>query len=249
MKSRDDNVSEKISTGIQGLDEMLNGGFQNGRVTLVTGGPGTGKTILALQVLVAAAKSNVKGVYLTLEEPLKQIRENVSSFRWDIENLEAEKSIILLEAPVLFEGTNKQRSDDNIQSISKIIKTSADLIDAKFVVLDPLTSITVNEQNASVKRRKIADLFNFFRGCGYTSVLISESAAAEGEFYIEDFLADGILRLGKSIVDFNLVRTLRIEKMRGAKHDEQPRRYIIDEKGFTVYSTEPIRMQRMGETR
>ena len=58
---------------------------------------------------------------------------------------------------------------------------------------------------------------------------------------MEEFLADGTIRLDKLIQDFNLIKTIRIEKMRGTKYDEQPRRYAIDERGFTVFNTEPVR--------
>lgn len=78
----------KISTGILGLDEMLGGGFPTGRIILVRGGPGSGKTVFSLQFILSGVKNGERGVYVTLEEPLNLIKANMLSFGWKLENLE-----------------------------------------------------------------------------------------------------------------------------------------------------------------
>ncbi|MCS7119781.1 MAG: ATPase domain-containing protein [Nitrososphaerota archaeon] len=108
------------------------------------------------------------------------------------------------------------------------------------MVIDPLNSITVREQRAGLKRYRIATIFEELRKIGVTSLLTSEIASHQ-DFYMEQFLADGVIWLEKTVHNFNLLRTLRIEKMRGIRHDEQPRRYIINGRGITVYHTEPVR--------
>jgi circadian clock protein KaiC len=237
-------VLPPVSTGIKGLDEMLKGGLPKGRVILLCGGPGTGKTIFSLELLSSAAEKGVHGVYATLEEPLNLIKENGKIFAWNIEEKEKNQSIKLLEYRVLsYENpSGREKSEASTSSITNKIIEAAKSIHAEFLVIDPLTSIVINEQRAGEKRRKIAELFNQLRGSGYTSILTSETSASDGEFYIEEFLADGVIRLDKVIQNFNLIRTIRIEKMRGVEHDEQPKRYIIDRNGFTVYSTEPIKV-------
>jgi circadian clock protein KaiC len=230
-------------TGVKGLDEMLNGGFPKGRAILICGGPGTGKTILSLQVLASAAKNGINGVYATLEEPANLVRDNIKAFGWDIDQEEKDNRLKMVElrAYPSEESSGKVRNENLVSFVLGRILEVARSIDAELLVLDPLTSLTINEQRAGDKRRKIADLFNGLRESGCTSVVTSETVSNEGEFYIEEFLADGVIRLEKTVSNFNLVRTVRIEKMRSLMHDEQPRRYVIGEKGLTVYNTEPVR--------
>lgn len=87
----------KVSTGVKGLDEMLDGGFPKGRVILLCGGPGTGKTIFSLQFLASAAEKGKPGVYVTLEEPLDLIRESVEAFSWNLKEKETNNLLRLLD--------------------------------------------------------------------------------------------------------------------------------------------------------
>jgi KaiC/GvpD/RAD55 family RecA-like ATPase len=235
----------RVPTGVKGLDEMLDGGFPKGRVILLCGGPGTGKTIFSLQFLASAAERGIHGVYVTLEEPINLVKENIDAFAWNIREKEKNNSLKLFDSHVISYGDFRQKNridEESILSITNKVIDAAKSIGAELLIVDPLTSITVHEQRASIKRHRIAELFNYLRSSGYTSILTSETPSYNGDFYMEEFLADGVIRLSKAIHNFNLIRTIRIEKMRGVKHDEQPRRYIIAEKGFTVYSTEPIKV-------
>ncbi|MDQ1280440.1 MAG: hypothetical protein QG670_1703 [Thermoproteota archaeon] len=237
----------KISTGVEGLDEMLGGGFPRGRVYLVSGGPGTGKTIFSLQYLMAAVERGEPGIYVTLEEPLSFIRENVDSFGWDLKQKELSKRLKLLDFYAVtfgeesFETKGRDSSEPSFSIIREVVN-AVKAVRAEHVVIDPLTSIVIHEQRAGVKRYKIGEIFSELRKIGCTALFTSEITSSEGEFYMEEFLADGVIRLNKTIQDFDLIKTIRIEKMRGIKYDEQPRRYIIDERGFSVYHTEPVRV-------
>jgi KaiC/GvpD/RAD55 family RecA-like ATPase len=236
----------RVPTGIKGLDEMLGGGFPKGRAILICGAPGTGKTVFSLQFLASAAERGVHGIYVTLEEPINLVKENIESFAWNISEKEKNNSLKLInstEMPYVHLFTQKnKRNEDPILLMTSKVADAAKSIGAEILVIDPLTCVTIHEQSATVKRGRIVELFNYLRSNGYTSILTSETVATGGEWYIEEYLADGIIRLDKVIHNFNLIRTIRIEKMRGVKHDEQPRRYVIDEKGLTVYNKEPIKM-------
>jgi KaiC/GvpD/RAD55 family RecA-like ATPase len=85
-------------------------------------------------------------------------------------------------------------------------------------------------------------LIKTLRGLDCTSLISSEFSSSDGEndFYIEEYLADGIIVLAKILYDFELIKTARIEKMRGIKHDDQPRKYEIKDNGLTIYNTEPV---------
>ncbi|HIE14982.1 TPA: hypothetical protein EYP70_06890 [Candidatus Bathyarchaeota archaeon] len=235
---------EKVSSGILGLDEMLDGGFPRGRIILLCGGPGTGKTVFSLQFLAKAAERGEAGVYVTLEEPLELIRKNAETFGWALDEKERKNLLRMLDFyAVPYAGTigiRERQSKKFILSIMNEIEMAVYDIDAKNVVIDPLTSLTIHEHSAGIKRHKIASLFDRLRKLRCTSICTSEVQSPTREFYIEEFLADGVIWFEKVIKDFTLIKTVRIEKMRGVAYDEQPRRYTINENGLTVYSTEPI---------
>jgi len=234
----------KVSTGVEGLDEMLDGGFLKGRVILLCGGPGTGKTIFSLQFLASAAERGKPGVYVTLEEPINIIKENVETFGWNLKGKETNNRLRLLDfssVPYGDASELKHKHDEApIFSVISEVVNAVKAINAEHVVIDPLTSITIQEQRAGLKRRRIAELFGKLRSIGCTSILTSEMTSTDGEFYMEEFLADGVIRLDKIIQDFNLVKIIRVEKLRGIAYDEQPRRYTITSRGFQVLHTEPI---------
>jgi KaiC/GvpD/RAD55 family RecA-like ATPase len=182
-------------------------------------------------------------LYATLEESLSSIKDNISTFSWGVQEKESSNNLKLVEyKPIYDEMKQKGGTDEkSIFLFTTHLFEAAKSINAQLLVIDPLTSITISEQTAGVKRRKVAELFDRLRSSGYTTILTSETTVREGEFYMEEFLADGVIRLDKAINNFDLVRTIRIEKMRGVQHDEQPRRYVIDSAGLRVYSTEPVK--------
>ena len=241
---------EKVSTGIKGLDEMLEGGLPKGRIILLCGGPGTGKTIFSLQFLMAAAGRGEPGVYVTLEEPLNLVKENISVFGWDLRAKEKDGLLLLLDFHGISYGEGlsgfrdrEREMEESSSSILKPILAAVQTIKAKNIIIDPLTSVAIHEQRPNMKRVRIAEMLSKLRKTGCTSVLTSEVSTSGGDFYVEEFLADGVIKLEKVLQNFSLINTLRIEKMRGLDYDDQPRRYAIDNRGLTVFNTEQVRIR------
>ncbi|MBC8225127.1 AAA family ATPase [Candidatus Bathyarchaeota archaeon] len=235
---------QRVTSGVKGLDEMLGGGFPQGRVILISGGPGAGKTNLSLQFIASAADEGDPGVYVTLEEPLELIRQNIDGFDWKIIEKEVKNKIRLLDfysVSFLFTAyeLRDRRDRDSVTSILEGIEKAVKNIEAKNIVIDPITTLTLQEMRAGAKRRMIADLFTSLRRIGCTTVITSEMSSSR-DFMVEEFLADGVIRLTKHIENFQMVSVLRIEKMRGIKYDDQPRRYAITSRGFTVFQAEPV---------
>jgi len=236
---------KRVSSGVKGLNEMLGGGFNEGRIILVCGGPGTGKTIFSMQYILAAIKRGDAAVYVTLEEPLKLIKQNVSDLGWNIEQHEKEGILRLLEFRIVPNRGDKGKLRGNFKVetstsvIDKII-SAAYMSKAKHVIIDPITSIVIHESRVGMKRLLIGHLFNELRKLSCTSVVINETSYKVGDFYLEEFLADGVIRLSKDIEDYKIVKTIRIEKMRGIDYDEHPRRYTITSRGFEVFNNAPV---------
>jgi circadian clock protein KaiC len=232
------------ATGITGFDEMLGGGVPEGKVVLVCGGPGAGKTILTTQTMMQALGRGERCLYATLEEPMKNIKENALNFGWNLEEWEKKgllKTLDVLMIPDGNEAPGRDRGSGDSEFFTiKTIVEGAKTHGAKWVFLDPLTSLVIQEPRSGRKRHVIGELFESLRKLGCGAIVTSEAAPQEGDFYMEQFLADGVILLTKEVKDYTLIKTIRIDKMRGVGFDEQPRRYAITTRGFQVMNREPI---------
>lgn len=233
------------STGVDGLNSMLGGGFPEGKIMIVFGGPGSGKTIMSTQFLVEGLKQGEAGVYISMEEPIKNIKENSKSFGWDLDAFEDEgllRTLDLSQVPrdeKYVEPINFDRNNPKLSLQSDMI-SAVKTVGAKRLVLDPLTSILIHESRAGKKRDLITRIFSTIRSLGVTALITSEGMPSPGDFFMEQFLADGVILLHKNIEDYKLTKTMRIDKMRGMDFDDQPRRYTVTQRGFQVFHAEPV---------
>ena len=235
----------RIITGITGIDEMLGGGVPDKSIILLCGGPGVGKTILTLQYMMTAVERGEPCVYVSLEEPMEKKSLNARAFGWDLEKAEEDDMIITLDIYMVPHSQGVVESIDRkrgkIQfSIEHEIEAAVKKIGAKHILIDPLTSLLVHESRSGKKRRLIGQLFDTIRRMDCTAIVTSEGLPRVNEFYLEQFLSDGVFLLGKDMLDFKLIKTLRIDKMRGIDFDDQPRRFLITTGGFKVFNTEPV---------
>ena len=237
-------VSRKL-TGITGLDEMLGGGVPEASITLLCGGPGVGKTILTLQYMMSAVERGEPCVYVSLEEPMEKKTLNARAFGWDLEKAEEKNMIATLDIFMVPQSQGVvepiDRKRGKIQfSIENEIETAVTRIGAKHLIIDPITSILVHESRSGKKRHLIGQLFDTIRRLNCTAIITSEGLPRPNEFYMEQFLSDGVVLLGKDMLKFKLIKTLRVDKMRGIDFDDQPRRFVITPRGFQVFNTEPV---------
>ncbi len=228
---------ERVPTGIEGLDELLGGGFPKGRIILVSGGPGTGKTVFAMQYLYrGVVEHGDKGVFVTLDEPIERLDENMASFGIDLPKLreEGKLSIVALN-PIQFVTI---RPGGLIHIIREAVKPGV-----KRLAIDPLTTMLLQEKDPYQQRLDIMRLFSTLSELGCTVVVTSEArhATLTRTFHVEEFLADGVIILHKVILKSKVIQALQIEKMRGITYDGQLRPYqITTEKGMVVYPKERI---------
>ena len=236
---------ERCETGIDGLDEMLGGGVPEKSITLLCGGPGAGKTILTLQYMMTAVKRGEPCVYVSLEEPIEKKIQNAKAFGWDINKAEEDDQIVALDIYMVphsqgvVEPIDRRRGKIQF-SIENEIEVAVKRIGAKHIIIDPITSLLVHEARSGKKRHLIGQLFDTIRRLECTAIVTSEGLPKENEFYMEQFLADGVILLGKDMREFSLIKTARIDKMRGINFDDQPRRFVITERGFQVFNLEPV---------
>lgn len=225
-----------VLTGIEGLDEILNGGFPKGRIILVTGGPGTGKTVFAIQYLYyGAAFLNEKGIFISLEEPVKKIKENMVNFGFNLEEQIKTGKLSFVElTPIQFTTI---KPSGLIHLIREKVTP-----EVKRLVIDPLTTIMLQEKDVYQQRLDLMRLFKTLSELNCTTIVTSEAhyAMLKRRFHAEEFLADGVVILHKIILKGRVVQALQVEKMRGVPHDTQLRPYKITEKGMVVYPKERV---------
>jgi KaiC/GvpD/RAD55 family RecA-like ATPase len=235
----------RAETGIPGLDEMLGGGIPEKSIILLCGGPGVGKTIMTLQYTMSAVKRGEPVVYVSLEEPMEKKAKNAQAFGWDIAKAETDDMLEVLDIYMVPHSQGivepVERKKGKIQfSIENEIETAAKRIGAKHIIIDPVTSILIHESRSGKKRFLIGQLFDTIRNLDCTAVITSEGLPNENDFYMEQFLSDGVFLLSKDLLEYNLIKTIRIDKMRGIDFDDQPRRYVISTRGFQVFNKESV---------
>jgi len=240
---------EKTSTGIRGLDELLGGGLPSGRIILVIGGPGTGKTITLAQFLFnGITKYGENGVFVSLEESKYHFYREMANFGFNFPDLEKQKKFIFIEASpirhipeeVEIGRIRVGRSEFSIESLAEKIKIGVDMIGAKRVAIDPLTSLILQYADAFKRRTAVLDLIEALTMTGATALVTTEMRrhGLKRDVELEEYITHGVITLQTLPVKGSSVRVIQVEKMREIAIDLQPRPYKITDKGIEVFPKE-----------
>jgi KaiC/GvpD/RAD55 family RecA-like ATPase len=257
MREAGQSKSEFVPSGIAGLDDLLGGGYPRGRVILVTGGPGSGKTLMTMQFLIdGVERFDERGVFVSLEESKYHLTNEMRNFGWDLESYEKKNQLAIVDASPLRqiskEGESKSSDTQDlrvrgpefsIQALSTVIRSYVRVTRATRIVVDPITSLSLQFVDEQLRRTAVIELLDSLVSMGTTSLVTSEigtllgSSMTQREIPPEEYLCHGVIVLHTSVVaGRGIVTALEIEKMREAKHDRQLHPYSITEKGFTVYA-------------
>ncbi len=227
---------QRIPSGIIGLDELIEGGFPEGSSILISGGPGAGKTIAAMQFIYEGARTyGEPGLYVTLESNLKDITWNMQRFNWDIKSMQ-EKNLMKIYRLNLGNVKNGEAMEEQIQRELEIIARMVDSIGAKRLAIDSTTSFGVWIQDQGSLRHILFEFVNKLKDIGCTTVLTSEVANEDAgknkfsAFGVEEFVVDGVIAL--YFVPPN--RSIFIRKLRGTNHTKAIHAYDITDKGIEV---------------
>lgn len=241
-------VSDYVPTGVPGVDKILGEqGIPRGHTVLISGGPGSGKTTFAIQFLYKGATEHGEpGLYITLDEDPEDMKKNMAKFGWDLDKLEREKRIIFINvSPVRVTPTEKAgliqlgMKEFKLIKLLEAIRMGIEEVQAKRVVIDPITIFTLQYPDEIDRIYAMRDLIADFRKTGCTNLLISElrGTGLEREHQFEEYLAQGVILLRTVMKGDKLSRMFQVEKMRGLAVDNQPRPYDITSSGIEVYPT------------
>lgn len=238
----------KVKTAIPGLDELIEGGYVENDVILVTGGPGAGKTTFGVQYLVGGVTLyNEPGVLVMTEEAPSRLIRDSWRFGWDIERLISQKKLMVIYAdPFKYTKFVKtpEKGQVNVVSGTKTvadmfqqIQADVEAIKAKRLFIDSITSLKVSTEKSAV-RQVVSEFIKNLEYLDCTTLLTSEIYART--FNVEEYLASGVIKLHVFRVGGSRVRAIEILKMRGVKHDETLHPYDIQEKGIVVHPNEVV---------
>jgi len=221
-------IIERLSTGVQGLDEKMEGGLPKGSVTLITGKTGTGKSAFCSSFLYAGAMRGEPGVYITAEQREEDIKGDIRSmFGWDFEVLEKSNLVKFIVIKPVFPG--KAITGEELARLIKLyifdlsqkIENAVKETHAKRLVLDSVSIIEMFIKDEYLCRVAMMQLTDKLRELGVTSLLtgtIPEATEALSGGGIIEFIVDAIIKLDFVPVAEEFKRTLTIRKMRRTDH-------------------------------
>lgn len=229
-----------VRTGIDGLDGLFaKNGVPLGNTVLVLGGPGAGKSILAMQYLYKGAKYYEEpGIYVTLEETPSKVERNVSGFGWDIRSMVEDGKIMLMDATtprVMEYDEDIVRTGLGVDNLLTNLKDMIKNTDAKRVVIDSLSVLAYESQSDFDKRTKLIKLGVTLSELDVTTFVLAEAPNNEigaTEFPPEAFLFDGVIWL--MLDTFTQERRIAVRKMRGTKHVLGSFKFGIDDEGIKI---------------
>ncbi len=225
----------KCPTGIQGLDEITGGGLPLGRPTLVCGGAGCGKTLLAAEFLVRGAMQfGEPGVFMAFEETEAELKANVASLGFDLAGLVRRKKLML--DYVHIERSEIQESGEyDLEGLFVRLNHAIDSIGAKRVVLDSLEALFASLPNEAILRAELRRLFRWLKDKGVTAVITAERGREQLTRHgLEEYVSDCVILLDHRVTDQIATRNLRVVKYRGTLHGTNEFPFLIGDDGISV---------------
>jgi circadian clock protein KaiC len=239
-----------VPTGIEGLDELISGGFPKNRVVLIIGGPGAGKTILASQFLYKGiTQFNENGVFVSLDEGKEHYFAEMQKFGWDFKAVEAQgkfgfvdatrlSRVAILKEKMLKEETSSLRGKElQIDKLVEQLQDNIKRVNAKRVVIDTLASLFYRFLDPIERRTASVDLIEALSDVGATVLVTTElgQLGLKRKLLDEEFLVHGVIMMQTLYSAGSTTRGLQVEKMRGVNVNTNLVPYTIDRSGIEIY--------------
>ena len=240
MKSiRPSKGSTKAPAGIAGFDETTGGGLPCDRTTLLIGGPGSGKTVLALQFLAHGAQAcKEPGIFVAFEETSQRIVANAESFDWKLPELQRQKKLFFLDAHPPSDLI--QAGNFNLGGMLAALTAQVKTMKARRIVFDALDVVLALLPDPAAQRREIYRLHDWLLAHALTGIITAKGDGNETSsigslaFGFAQFMVDCAVILNHSAVQGVSQRNLRVLKYRGASFDENEAPFLIGKHGLEV---------------
>jgi len=235
----------KAKTGISGLDEITEGGLPVGRPTLICGGPGCGKTLMAMEFIVKGAiLYNEPGVFMAFEEKAEELTANVASLGFDLEKLQQTKKL-RLDYVYIDRSEIEETGEYDLDGLFIRLQHAIDAIGAKRVVLDTIENLFAGLTNQGIIRAELRRLFRWLKEKGLTAIITGERGDGMLTRHgLEEYVSDCVILLDHRIINQISTRRLRIVKYRGSVHGTNEYPFLIDEDGITVLPVTSLKLDK-----
>ncbi len=258
-----DNAPHRMSTGIEGMDQMLDGGLIPGRPYVVAGSYGSGKTTFCVQFLQQGVRQGERALFVSIDEPPAELRENVRFLGWDVGKIRIldvhpaakaySKRVSLVEvaaqravgslrdarADAKTESMKQMSPDLSPQSLQLMLKQELQEVKYSRVVIDSLTSLKRLSGEGEDSDTGIMSLLRFLSEANVTSLIVTDlpdPTVLEPEM----FLSRGIIKFHRLMVASKTERCVSVEKFRGSAHDSLPRPLTITKSGVAVDANKKV---------
>ncbi|MBC7712848.1 MAG: circadian clock protein KaiC, partial [Rhizobacter sp.] len=229
------NQLQKCPTGIKGFDEITEGGLPKNRTTLISGGSGSGKTLLGIDFLINGA-TNFKepGVFMSFEETEEELYKDVASLNLDLKKLVSQKKI-LLEYVVLERRDIQESGEFNLEGLFVRLEHAIASIGAKRVVLDSIESLFAGVTDDGILRLEVKRLFRWLKEKEVTAIVTGEHGKDTYTRHgLEEYISDCIILLDNRVREQISTRRIRVVKYRGSNHGTNEYPFVIDKEGLSV---------------
>lgn len=227
----------RLGTGIPGLDTVLNGGLPEGQMYLIEGDPGTGKTTLAMQFMLANANGGREGLYVTLSETRGELNDSAVSHGWSFEHV----PVLELTSEELASGEQSQYtvfhpSEVELISTLRRMLDEVERLNPKVVVFDSLSELRLLAGDSVRYRRQLLAIKGFFARRETTVLILDDRTGDGGTDKQLQSIAHGVIRLQKLNREYGATRrNIEIVKIRGSAYREGLHDYVIRHPGVIVY--------------
>jgi circadian clock protein KaiC len=227
---------QKCPTGIQGLDEITQGGLPRGRPTLVCGDAGSGKTILAMQFLVRGiTQYDEPGVFIAFEENAQDLAINMASMGVDVGRLCAENKLAI-DWVHLNPAEIEEAGEYDLDGLFIRIQCALERVHARRIVLDSIEALFSTLRSQTTLRSELQRLFNWLKERQLTTVVTGERGDGRLTRHgLEEYVADCVISLDHDVVNQVSTRHVRVVKYRGSVHGANQYPFLIGKNGFSMF--------------
>lgn len=241
----------RIPTGIEGFDDLVQGGLLTERVYVLSGPPGSGKTTFGVQFLSHGASMGDVGLYATLLESPQNIINDMSNYAMNVPTLIKMKKLLFADLGPRMEygymdeisefitpeyNVGKSSAESEAPSPSMVFKEIADYVaeyEVKRLVIDSVSAIRFTTRDMSLQEKEMSRFIRNLKKLGCTTILLSEMTDPTA-YSTEQFAAHGVIFMHNFLYDKTMTRAIQVIKMRGTRHDCNMRNISFTERGLKV---------------
>ncbi|MEX0773093.1 MAG: circadian clock protein KaiC [Balneolales bacterium] len=222
----------KTPTKIGGLDEVLHGGLPTQRLTIINGGPGAGKTVLGLELLIRGAESGRSSVFISFEETREAVRHNALALGWDLASMEEEGKLALINPEIDFEAVASGKF--SIEGLCAILAGQARRIGAQLIVIDAIDMLLRLFNEPARARNQLIILQRWLSEQKITAVMTVKAGGIQRDYDYLDFMADCVIQMDQRVLEQVNTRRLLIKKYRGSDFASREHPFVISKRGIVV---------------